>query len=180
MKITIKSRYFFEEIKGTPEETDLFRQHRVISVNSVRVPEEPPFSEQYWREGNVLILKFDDIEPEDSQYVVIDDPKGLMPSFRLMTEADAEAIARFVESPDPRPIMVHCTAGISRSGAIGACLNEYYNKKLFYDEAAHQAFWTNHPYINPNLHVMKLLWKKLEIGGQRSEVGGRRSAAFAK
>ncbi len=80
-----------------------------------------------------------------------------------MSEADAEAIAAFVESPDPRPIVVHCTAGISRSGAIGTCLNEYFNKKLSLNETEHQAFLIAHPYINPNLHVMKLLWKRLGL-----------------
>jgi predicted protein tyrosine phosphatase len=154
MQITVKSRYFFENIKGTEEEAKLFSRYRVISVNSVRIPEEPPFSEQYWRAANVLILHFDDL----------DDPfEAFRQSGRFMSEADAEAIASFIDTPDQRPIVVHCTAGISRSGAIGACLNEYYNKKLFHDEAAHQAFWTNHPYIKPNLHVMKLLWKRLKL-----------------
>jgi predicted protein tyrosine phosphatase len=154
MEITVKSRYFFENLRGTAEEAALFKKARVISVNSVRIPEEPPFSKQYWTADNVLILRFDDVDDPDCV---------LQKDARFMTEADAEAIAGFVESPDQRPIIVHCTAGISRSGAIGASLNEYYNKKCAVNESDHDAFWNRHRTISPNLHVMKLLWKRLQI-----------------
>ena len=161
MQITVKSRYFFEDMKGTEEESDLFRRYRVISVNSVRIPEEPPFSRKFWQANNVLVLSFDDVDYSDP---------FIFQGTRFMSEADAEAIAAFVESPDPRPIVVHCTAGISRSGAIGTCLNEYFNKKLSLDEAAHQAFLIAHPHINPNLHVMKLLWKRLDLGNVKLDI----------
>jgi predicted protein tyrosine phosphatase len=154
MKITVRSRYFFENLRGTAEEAGVFSGFRVISVNSVRIPEEPPFSKQYWTADNVLILRFDDVDDPGSEF---------QQSGHAMTAADADAIAGFVDSPYPRPIIVHCTAGISRSGAIGTCLNEYFNKKLSQDETAHQAFLIAHPHINPNLHVMKLLWKRLQL-----------------
>jgi len=154
MEIIVRNRYFFENLRGTAEEAAFFKKARVISVNSVRIPEEPPFSRKFWEADNVLVLSFDDVDDSDP---------FIFQGTRFMSEADADAIASFVESPDPRPIVVHCTAGISRSGAIGACLNEYFNKKLSQDEAARQAFWIAHPYINPNLHVMKLLWRRLRL-----------------
>ena len=160
MEILVKSRYYFEMLRGTLDESRLFERIRVISVNSVRVPEEPPFSRQYWDAANVLILRFDDVEGNE-----IEAQYG-----QLMSDSDAEAIARFAEVEDPRPIMVHCTAGISRSGAIGACLNEYYNKKRTLNEDEHAAFWTWHRNINPNLHVMKLLWKRLDLGGLKWQI----------
>lgn len=155
MDITVTNRTYFEKIRDTHEETELFTRVRVISVNSVRVPEDPPFSQKYWTAENVLVLRFDDV----------DDPNcDVWQNGHHMTEQDAEAIARFVEMPDQRPIIIHCRAGISRSAAIGTCLNEYYNKKLTPDETAHESFWADHPYISPNLHVMKLLWKRLGLG----------------
>lgn len=161
MKISVKGRYYFELIRGTDEEAELFARTRVISVNSVKLPEDPPFSRQYWDAENVLILRFDNMF----------DSKSEMPqSGQFMTEADAEAIARFVEKPDPRPIIVHCTAGISRSGAIGVCLNEYYNSKLASHKADYDAFWQKHPFIRPNVHIMKLLSKRLRLeGGEKKE-----------
>jgi predicted protein tyrosine phosphatase len=154
MKITVKGRRYFELIRGTDEEVALFEKMRVISVNSVRVHEEPPFSRQYLNADNVLILHFDDLDDPTSEY---------QQSGHFITADDVEAIAAFVEKPDPRPIMVHCTAGISRSGAIGACLNEYYNKKIAHHEEDHDAFWYNHPNISPNLYIMNLLWKRLKL-----------------
>jgi predicted protein tyrosine phosphatase len=161
MEILVKNRYYFESLKGTTDESSLFEHIRVISVNSVRIPEEPPFSRKFWEADNVLVLSFDDADDSDP---------FIFQGTRFMSEADAEAIASFAESPDPRPIVVHCTAGISRSGAIGACLNEYFNKKLALDEAAHQAFWVAHPHINSNLHVMKLLWERLDLGGLKWKI----------
>lgn len=119
MKITVAHRYFFEELIGTSAEAGVFKTHRIISVNSVRQPEDPPFSKKYWKEPNLLLLHFDDVEIQERA------PTGS----RFMDETDAKAIAQFVASDDPRPIIVHCTAGISRSGAIGMALNEYCNRK---------------------------------------------------
>ena|GEM_PF-7050141 len=99
MEITVRSRTFFENIRGTAEEAALFKKARVISVNSVRIPENPPFSKQYWTADNVLILRFDDVDDPDSEF---------QQNGRFMTEADAEAIAGFVESPDQRPIFSPC------------------------------------------------------------------------
>jgi len=156
MEITVTDRYFFERLRGRPEEEALFKKARVISVNSVRVPERPPFSERYWDAPNVLILFFDD---------VCDPVAETGRHARAMDESDAEAVARFAASSDPRPVIVHCTAGISRSGAIGVCLDEYYNRKCMSNETEHEIFCSNHRHIAPNSHVMQLLWKRLELGG---------------
>lgn len=107
MQISVKGREYFERIRGKDAEGELFAKARVISVNSVRIHEDPPFSKQYWEADNVLVLHFDDVDDPDSPF-----QRGR----RFMTESDAEAIAQFAESPDPMPIFVQCTAGISRSG----------------------------------------------------------------
>jgi predicted protein tyrosine phosphatase len=153
MNITVTHRYYFEELLGSAAEAGLFQTHRIISVNSVRQPEDPPFSKTFWARPNLLLLRFDDVE----------DPAFAPSGSRYMDEADAEAVARFVAADDLRPIIVHCTAGISRSGAIGTALNEYYNRKIANNEAEYAAFVRKHPHLNPNLLVMKLLWKHLGL-----------------
>ena len=65
MQIIVKGRHYFEAIKGTDEEAVIFDSRRVISVNSVRIPEEPPFSRKYWDAENLLILRFDDADDPD-------------------------------------------------------------------------------------------------------------------
>lgn len=164
MNILVKGRIYFEDLCGTPKEAEVMSSYRIISVNSVRVHENPPFSKKYWRAKNVLVLHFDDADPSDYPYAEKAIDEYLQPpKYAFMTESDAEAIVRFVSQPDDRPIIVHCTAGISRSGAIGLVLNEYFNRKVMKDEIAHERFRRLHAYICPNLHVMKLLGKRLGL-----------------
>lgn len=153
MKITVTHRYYFEDLRGTPKEEELFQTHRVISINSTRPPEEPPFSRKYWDLPNLLVLRFDDVDSPE-----------LAKGYTFFDSAQADAIASFVETSDQRPIMVHCTAGISRSGAVGSALNEYYNNRAgALNEEDHLAFAQTNPHINANYHVLSLLWKRLKL-----------------
>lgn len=164
MNIIVKGRNYFEDMCGSDKEAEIMITHRVISVNSVRIHEDPPFSQVYWHADNVLVLNFDDVDPDD--YTNPNEMRSVktnLPPYRFMTEEDATAIVRFVKTPDLRPIIVHCTAGISRSGAIGLVLNEYYNRKHAPDDCAHERFFRLHTYISPNIHVMRLLWKRLGL-----------------
>ena len=103
MQIYVHARSFFEACQGTKLERELFRNYRIISINSVSFPsEEPPFSEEFLDAENLLILYFDDVDAG-------------FPN--AMTAEQARAIVDFVRLEDARPIIVHCTAGISRSGA---------------------------------------------------------------
>lgn len=168
MNITVRGRNFFEDLRGSDKEAEIMVTHRVISVNSVRIREDPPFSQQYWHADNVLVLHFDDVDSDDfpssGENRIVN---SHIPSYQFMTEEDAASIARFVRVPDLRPIIVHCTAGISRSGAIGLVLNEYYNRKHTPDEYAHEHFYRLHTYISPNIHVMRLLRKRLGLDEKR-------------
>lgn len=164
MKITVKGRYYFEDLRGTAQEASIIDSHRIISVNSVRIHEDPPFSWEYWTANNILLLHFDDADPDD--YPLMEENRAKnpnAPSYHFMTDEDADEIVRFVEKPDPRPIIVHCTAGISRSAAIGVALNDYFNRKLSHDELEHERFFRLHLNISPNRHVMKLLWPRLGL-----------------
>ena len=142
MRIEVKARTFFEARMGGKSERRLMRTKRIISINNVSFPAEPPpFSEPFLNSDNLLVLYFDDVEQGET----------------AMTPEQAEAIVEFVCRPDPRPLMVHCSAGISRSGAVGSVLNWYFNRYREDNPREYRRFVSTHPDIIPNTHVSHLL-----------------------
>lgn len=147
MQIYVHARSFFEARQGTKRERELFRDNRIISINSVSHPAEvPPFSEEFLDAENLLILYFDDVE------------EGFP---NAMTPEQAKQIVDFIRIEDDRPIIVHCTAGISRSGAVGEVLNWYFNR-FEADDSDSRKFEIMHPDIVPNSHVRRLLLTELQ------------------
>lgn len=79
---------------------------------------------------NHISLRFDDITKNEYDIKVKDNPK-----LRLFTKDHAENIVNFIDqinkNPKIKTLVVHCAAGVSRSGAVGlfACrylkLSEY-------------------------------------------------------
>ena len=143
MQIYVKARTFFEAAQGSWQERYFFRTSRIISINSVSFPAEPPpFSEEFLHAENLLVLYFDDVDEGQPH---------------AMTPEQAKRIVDFVRIEDPRPIFVHCTAGISRSGAVGEVLNWYFNRYLEDDQEDYQRFQLMHRDLVPNAHVRRLL-----------------------
>ena len=96
----------------------------------------------------VLPLYFLDIMPREDEHRLDD---------YLMTEEQANEIIQFIEETKDMPLVIHCTAGISRSGAVGAYAS------IVRDEE--EAFWTEYEkYIHPNNHVLSLLKRHLFKG----------------
>jgi len=94
---------------------------------------------------NVLNLRFDDVE-EDLQ---------VSPTNKEMTQAftkyDAERIVKFLESNTRiNTLVIHCAAGISRSGAVGQFALDYLNGDK-------ENFKLNNSHISPNARVLQLL-----------------------
>ena len=143
MLIHVKARTFFEAARGSWKESLYFRTYRIISINSVSFPAEPPpFSDDLLHAENLLALHFDDVDEGQ--------PHAMMPE-------QAKQIVDFVRIEDPRPIIVHCTAGISRSGAVGEVLNWYFNRYLEDEPGDYQRFQLMHRDLVPNAHVRRLL-----------------------
>ena len=110
MNIKIYARTFFENKIGTAEEERLLDECRIISINDVSIhPEPPPFSKRFLQHPNLLVLFFDDVETEGAT---------------VFTIKMARQIVSFVQGTGNRPILIHCTAGISRSGAVGLAVAE--------------------------------------------------------
>ena len=155
MKIRVLSRIFFEKVKGTPTEAELLEKSKIISINSSwGFDDTPPFSERFLNHPHLLTLTFDDIcnEPET--------PEDLGNAV-LFNEAMAEHIMRFVDD-GKLPLLVHCTAGISRSGAVGEVLNWYFNRYLERNTADYEDFTQNNRQIQPNTLVRQIMLKVLQ------------------
>ena len=155
MKIKVLPRIFFEKVKGTPIEAELLEKAKIISINSSwGFDDAPPFSERFLNHPHLLTLTFDDIcnEPET--------PEDLGNAV-LFNEAMAQQIMRFVDD-GKLPLLVHCTAGISRSGAVGEVLNWYFNRYLKNNTTDDEDFVRNNRQIQPNTLVRKIMLKVLQ------------------
>ena len=155
MKIRILPRAFFEKVKGTPTEADLLEKSKIISINSSwGFDDTPPFSERFLTHTHLLTLTFDDLcnEPET--------PEDLGNAI-LFNRDMAHAIMRFVDD-GKLPLLVHCTAGISRSGAVGEVLNWYFNRYLETNTADDEDFEQNNRQIMPNTIIRKIMLKVLQ------------------
>ena len=154
MKIRVLPRAFFEKIKGTPTEAELLEKSKIISINSSwGFDDTPPFSEDLLNHPHLLTLTFDDIcnEPE-----TLEDLGNAI----LFNEDMAHAIMRFVDD-GKISLLVHCTAGISRSGAVGEVLNWYFNRYLESNTADDEDFVQNNRQIMPNTIVRRIMLKVL-------------------
>lgn len=99
--------------------------------------------------NSCLRLIFDDITKAEEGFVLFD------------TE-HADKIIHFIESIDQsKDLYVNCAAGISRSGAVSYCLNEYFNKYLDNNVHDYELFFKNNSQIMPNPHVKKVLHNTL-------------------
>lgn len=100
---------------------------------------------------NILKLQFDDVSERDLEC------KG--EDLMFFNEEQARKIHDFVKNikDDGRPLYIHCDAGVSRSGAVGYLLNEYFNKYLELKRVDNEAFQMNNPQIMPNPLVVRLL-----------------------
>ena len=154
MKIRVLPRAFFEKVKGTPTEADLLEKSKIISINSSwGFDDAPPFSERFLTHTHLLTLTFDDLcnEPET--------PEDLGNAI-LFNKDMALAIMRFVDD-GKLPLLVHCTAGISRSGAVGEVLNWYFNRYLETNTADDEDFVENNRQILPNTIVRRIMLEVL-------------------
>ena len=87
----------------------------------------------------------------DTLKLWFDDIDIPIPNCQMMTLSDSQKIKKFIDTYKDRVnnIVVHCTAGISRSGAVGCVLARYLNSDDSY-------LLSTGKYI-PNKHVYKIM-----------------------
>lgn len=104
--------------------------------------------------GKSITLFFDDIGPdrENAPECIRD----IYDELTLFNEDHARNIIEFQKTIDENTItsiIVHCTAGISRSGAVSQFLQDIYHK----NDKDNEIFNRNNRHIVPNKHVYKTL-----------------------
>ena len=114
-----------------------------ISVNDTM----GTWSNPYFKEDhdNVLTLSFDDIG-EEGEFSPTNEIHCV-----VFDEEMAENLYNFiVKNKDRKTCIVHCIAGVSRSGGVGLFINDFFggDKELFKRENSH---------IHPNWRVFSML-----------------------
>lgn len=114
---------------------------------------------KFYRQDNVLSLQFDDVESDD-------DPELLSKyQYVVFNEEMAKEIHAFIDKIDrSKPLIINCFAGVSRSGAVGMVLNEYFNRYLENNEWDYDTFFIQNRQIIPNATVSRIL--KYELFGK--------------
>jgi predicted protein tyrosine phosphatase len=103
---------------------------------------------------NVLTLTFDDVIGDNNQAVYLTgdpDKPTMIQTGRAITEDQAEELVNFIEKHKHKKVaFVHCAAGISRSGAVGAFISDLAGNK-------YEDFKRANPQIHENRHVKNLM-----------------------
>lgn len=100
---------------------------------------------------NVLRLLFDDVD-EPLTTSLLGDGRDVIPVVP-MTEEQGKQIIDFVRTnKDMHNFVIHCAAGISRSGAIAKFINEYFDGEEWY-------YWELNPNTRPNARILNILRK---------------------
>lgn len=151
--IYVFSRHKFkEELKGLSEQ-----QFMATAFISIHEPVKKHGKELFDGASNVILedapnilnLWFDDAE---DQYPIIGQPNEKL---ILFNEDMAQQVIEFIESnKDKKQWMLHCTAGINRSSAIGEFLADYFG-------ISHHLFKRDNPQVQGNVLVKNLMRKYL-------------------
>ena len=131
----------------------------------------------FWQENNFISIRHA-AEPDANCAIPLDGPNILKLQFddavedpdhnlMLFDERIAGKIVDFIRSIDTeRLLFVNCGAGISRSGAIGEVLNDYFNKHLEHNELDNEYFRRLNREIQGNSLVRRILRDALFGSGQ--------------
>ena len=123
---------------------------------------------EFWRENSFISIRHS-AEPDANCAVPVDGPNILKMQFDdavedpdrtlvLFDERLADEIVNFIRDIDRDAVLfVNCGAGISRSGAVGEMLNDYFNKYLERNELDDEYFRRLNRQIQGNPLVRRLL-----------------------
>ena len=93
---------------------------------------------------NVLNVEFDDVDKDTKIADLL---------FKAITQEQADRIVNFIAQNIGKDFYIHCTAGISRSGAVGSFIHDFFNNDNSV-ELIHRG-------IHPNVEVLAKLKRSL-------------------
>ena len=153
MKIDVVDRKRLERLSRN-EWPAMLATTRVISIRSTDGWDGTfPIPPGVRPHDNLLCLTFDDCTTWDEAWREHEMPE-------LFNEWIASRVIRFVND-DSLPLVVQCTAGISRSGAIGVAFDEFFNVREERNPADHDYFVARNPQVRPNALVMRIMREAL-------------------
>lgn len=160
MKVVILSKPEFNKIMSYNSITDDNVENvdaMFISINSpnrdelIQGAKTSIYSHFKRHHSNVMIMHFGDYPEEFIQENVDKNPTGLFNAYK------AKKLYEFIKKNSNKSIaVVHCGAGISRSGAVGTFIYELYGNDTWEDFK--RLNWK----IHPNAYVLKLLREELK------------------
>lgn len=148
MKVFATSKRQFDSLmisKGIDSDNvHLKEQSFFISINDTCGTEEVPY---FKPSKNVLVLFFDDVDHDfqSGEHFI-----------KAFTSEQAVEVLEFIQKhKEKESCIIHCTAGVSRSGAVATFVNDNFggSDKIDFDK--------NNPYILPNALVLQLLNRAL-------------------
>lgn len=149
MKIYVLSRKELKKIGYIDKEFFANKKRYFISIAGIADGCEYPHPFLTKDSKRVLHLLFDDVTEKHTEEF------GYDPSIILFDNEHANKIFEFIKTiPNDVELYVNCAAGISRSGAVGFVLNEYFNRNNIED---YNAFKKNNFQIQPNPMVKRIL-----------------------
>lgn len=129
-------------------ESPFWKEKNFITIR--HSAEKDPFCAIPVEGENILRLRFDD---------VTEDPDGTL---ILFDQTMAGQIRDFIAKIDPeKDLFINCAAGVSRSGAVGDVLNDYFNKFLGFNALDDYYFKQYNRQIQPNPLVRRILHNEL-------------------
>lgn len=131
--------------KLVKEHPELTKKHCFISIVGGKAEHLFPVDSD-----RVMTLEFDDVDLDRHSHLTEED----FAKFTLFTEEQAERIIDFILRNNERPgkefLLVHCTMGVFRSGAVAYCAREILN-------LSQSQFTSDNPDIHPNSMVKQIL-----------------------
>lgn len=137
-KIKIVPKYIFDQ-----SVTNELIQSKIENTSFISILDPDNEEILYVESPNFLQVKMWDVEMDVKDIITNE-------TYPRPQDEELEKIVKFVNNNKEKDFYIHCSAGISRSGAVGRFIQELF-------EIDSKQFYKDNPYIKPNLYILKRL-----------------------